>query len=117
VRERLSFLVDVGLDYLTLNRSAESLLGRRGAAHPARHADRLAPRRRALHPRRAEHRAAPARQRRLLATLKQLRDLGNTVIVVEHDEETMREADHLIDLGPGAGKHGGHVIAAGPSRR
>ena len=50
---------------------------------------------------------------RLLATLKQLRDLGNTVIVVEHDEETMREADHLIDLGPGAGKHGGHVIAAG----
>src|SRR3712207_2673536 len=51
--------------------------------------------------------------RSLLATLRQLRDLGNTVIVVEHDEETMRQADHLIDLGPGAGKHGGLVIASG----
>src|SRR5262249_59297765 len=50
---------------------------------------------------------------RLLATLRTLRDLGNTVIVVEHDEETMRAADHLIDLGPGAGKHGGNVIAEG----
>src|SRR4029434_7534165 len=50
---------------------------------------------------------------RLLATLEQLRDLGNTVIVVEHDEETMRAADHVIDLGPGAGKHGGEVIASG----
>src|SRR5207253_6320101 len=54
--------------------------------------------------------------RRLLATLKQLRDLGNTVIVVEHDEEAIREADHVIDLGPGAGAHGGHLVAQGTPR-
>src|SRR5205085_1263965 len=54
--------------------------------------------------------------RRLLATLKQLRDLGNTVIVVEHDEEAIREADHVVDLGPGAGAHGGHLVAQGTPR-
>ena len=54
---------------------------------------------------------------RLIATLERLRDLGNTVLVVEHDEGTMRAADHLVDMGPGAGEHGGHVVAAGHGRR
>ena len=118
VRERLRFLVDVGLDYLTLGRARRIALGRRGPAHPPRDPDRLAARGRALHPRRAEHRAAPARQRAAArARSRQLRDLGNTVIVVEHDEETMRAADHVIDLGPGAGRHGGEVVAEGTRRR
>jgi excinuclease ABC subunit A len=113
VRERLSFLVDVGLDYLTLNRSAESLSG--GEAQRIRLATQIGSRLVGVlyildEPSIGLHQRDNGR---LLATLKQLRDLGNTVIVVEHDEETMREADHLIDLGPGAGKHGGHVIAAG----
>ncbi len=113
VRERLSFLVDVGLDYLTLNRSAESLSG--GEAQRIRLATQIGSRLVGVlyildEPSIGLHQRDNGR---LLATLKQLRDLGNTVIVVEHDEETMREADHLIDLGPGAGKHGGHVVAAG----
>ena len=113
VRERLSFLVDVGLDYLTLNRSAESLSG--GEAQRIRLATQIGSRLVGVlyildEPSIGLHQRDNGR---LLATLKQLRDLGNTVIVVEHDEETMREADHLIDLGPGAGKHGGEVIAAG----
>ena len=113
VRERLRFLIDVGLDYLTLNRSAESLSG--GEAQRIRLATQIGSRlvgvlyildepSIGLHQRDND---------RLLATLKQLRDLGNTVIVVEHDEETIREADYIIDLGPGAGKHGGEVIASG----
>ncbi len=113
VRDRLRFLVDVGLDYLTLNRSAESLSG--GEAQRIRLATQIGSRlvgvlyildepSIGLHQRDND---------RLLNTLKQLRDLGNTVIVVEHDEETIREADYVIDLGPGAGKHGGEVIAAG----
>lgn len=113
VRERLRFLVDVGLDYLTLNRSAESLSG--GEAQRIRLATQIGSRlvgvlyildepSIGLHQRDND---------RLLATLEQLRDLGNTVIVVEHDEETIRRADYLIDLGPGAGTHGGRVIAAG----
>jgi len=113
VRERLRFLVDVGLDYLTLNRSAESLSG--GEAQRIRLATQIGSRLCGVlyildEPSIGLHQRDNSR---LLATLKQLRDLGNTVIVVEHDDETMREADHLIDLGPGAGKHGGHVIAAG----
>jgi excinuclease ABC subunit A len=113
VRERLSFLVDVGLDYLTLNRSAESLSG--GEAQRIRLATQIGSRLVGVlyildEPSIGLHQRDNAR---LLGTLKHLRDLGNTVIVVEHDEETMREADHLIDLGPGAGKHGGEVIAAG----
>ena len=113
VRERLSFLVDVGLDYLTLNRSAESLSG--GEAQRIRLATQIGSRLVGVlyildEPSIGLHQRDNGR---LLATLKQLRDLGNTVIVVEHDEETMREADHLIDLGPGAGKHGGYVVAAG----
>ncbi len=113
VKDRLRFLVDVGLDYLALNRSAESLSG--GEAQRIRLATQIGSRlvgvlyildepSIGLHQRDND---------RLLATLKQLRDLGNTVIVVEHDEETIREADYVIDLGPGAGKHGGAVIATG----
>ena len=113
VRERLRFLVDVGLDYLTLGRAAESLSG--GEAQRIRLATQIGSRLVGVlyildEPSIGLHQRDNTR---LLATLRQLRDLGNTVIVVEHDEETMREADHLIDLGPGAGKHGGQVIAAG----
>jgi excinuclease ABC subunit A len=113
VRERLRFLVDVGLDYLTLGRSAESLSG--GEAQRIRLATQIGSRlvgvlyildepSIGLHQRDNE---------RLLRTLEHLRDLGNTVIVVEHDEETIRAADYVIDLGPGAGKHGGEVVAEG----
>jgi excinuclease ABC subunit A len=113
VRERLRFLNDVGLDYLTLGRSAESLSG--GEAQRIRLATQIGSRLVGVlyildEPSIGLHQRDNAR---LLHTLRQLRDLGNTVIVVEHDEETMREADHLIDLGPGAGKHGGLVIAEG----
>ncbi len=83
--------VSVGLDYLTLARAASTPLGRREPAHPAGHPDRLRPDRRAVCAGRAQHRPAPAGQRQLIATLKRLRDLGNTVIVVEHDEDTMRD--------------------------
>jgi excinuclease ABC subunit A len=113
VRERLRFLVDVGLDYLTLGRSAESLSG--GEAQRIRLATQIGSRLVGVlyildQPSIGLHQRDNTR---LLATLEQLRDLGNTVIVVEHDEETMRAANHVIDLGPGAGKHGGQVIAAG----
>jgi excinuclease ABC subunit A len=113
VGERLRFLVDVGLDYLTLNRSAESLSG--GEAQRIRLATQIGSRLVGVlyildEPSIGLHQRDNGR---LLSTLKQLRDLGNTVIVVEHDEETIREADYVIDLGPGAGKHGGEVIAAG----
>jgi excinuclease ABC subunit A len=113
VRERLRFLVDVGLDYLTLDRSAESLSG--GEAQRIRLATQIGSRLVGVlyildEPSIGLHQRDNAR---LLGTLKHLRDLGNTVLVVEHDEETILEADHLIDLGPGAGKHGGEVIAEG----
>ncbi|HET7623525.1 MAG TPA: excinuclease ABC subunit UvrA [Gemmatimonadaceae bacterium] len=113
VRDRLRFLVDVGLDYLTLSRSAESLSG--GEAQRIRLATQIGSRLVGVlyildEPSIGLHQRDNAR---LLATLRQLRDLGNTVIVVEHDEETMREADYLIDLGPGAGRHGGLVVAEG----
>ncbi|HET8771885.1 MAG TPA: excinuclease ABC subunit UvrA [Gemmatimonadaceae bacterium] len=113
VRERLRFLVDVGLDYLTLDRSAESLSG--GEAQRIRLATQIGSKLVGVlyildEPSIGLHQRDNAR---LLGTLKRLRDLGNTVLVVEHDEETILEADHLIDLGPGAGKHGGQVIAEG----
>ena len=113
VRERLRFLVDVGLDYLTLGRAAESLSG--GEAQRIRLATQIGSRLVGVlyildEPSIGLHQRDNSR---LLATLEHLRDLGNTVIVVEHDEETMRAADHVIDLGPGAGKHGGEVIAVG----
>ncbi len=110
---RLGFLVDVGLDYLTLQRSAGTLSG--GEAQRIRLATQIGSRLMGvlyvldepsigLHPRDNE---------RLLTTLKGLRDLGNTVLVVEHDDETIRAADWIIDLGPGAGVHGGRLIAEG----
>ena len=113
VRERLRFLDDVGLDYLTLGRSAESLSG--GEAQRIRLATQIGSRLVGVlyildEPSIGLHQRDNAR---LLETLKQLRDLGNTVIVVEHDEDTIRAADHVIDLGPGAGKHGGQVVAEG----
>src|SRR4051812_9452531 len=113
VRERLRFLNDVGLEYLTLGRSAESLSG--GEAQRIRLATQIGSRLVGVlyildEPSIGLHQRDNAK---LLGTLEMLRDLGNTVIVVEHDEETMRAADHIIDLGPGAGKHGGLVIAEG----
>ncbi len=113
VRERLRFLNDVGLDYLTLGRAAESLSG--GEAQRIRLATQIGSRLVGVlyildEPSIGLHQRDNAR---LLDTLRQLRDLGNTVIVVEHDEETIMAADYVIDLGPGAGKHGGEVIAAG----
>ena len=113
VTERLRFLTNVGLDYLTLGRSAETLSG--GEAQRIRLATQIGSRlvgvlyildepSIGLHQRDNE---------RLLDTLRELRDLGNTVIVVEHDEETIRSADHVIDLGPGAGRYGGLVVAEG----
>jgi excinuclease ABC subunit A len=113
VRERLQFLVDVGLEYLTLGRAAESLSG--GEAQRIRLATQIGSRLVGVlyildEPSIGLHQRDNAR---LLATLEQLRDLGNTVIVVEHDEETIRAADYVVDLGPGAGKHGGEVIATG----
>jgi excinuclease ABC subunit A len=114
IRERLSFLVDVGLEYLTLGRSAESLSG--GEAQRIRLATQIGSRLVGVlyildEPSVGLHQRDNAR---LLRTLAALRDLGNTVIVVEHDEETIRTADHVIDLGPGAGRHGGQVVYAGP---
>ncbi len=113
VIERLRFLADVGLDYLTLDRSAETLSG--GESQRIRLASQVGSGLTGVmyildEPSIGLHQRD---NRRLLATLKQLRDLGNTVIVVEHDEEAIREADHVVDLGPGAGVHGGHLVAQG----
>ncbi|HEX8992497.1 MAG TPA: excinuclease ABC subunit UvrA [Anaerolineales bacterium] len=113
IKSRLGFLADVGLDYLTLNRSAGSLSG--GEAQRIRLATQVGSRlvgvlyvldepSIGLHPR---------DNTRLLNTLKGLRDLGNTVLVVEHDDETIREADWVVDLGPAAGEHGGRIVAEG----
>ena len=114
IQSRLGFLVNVGLDYLTLNRSAASLSG--GEAQRIRLATQVGSRLMGVlyvldEPSIGLH---PRDNTRLLNTLKGLRDLGNTVLVVEHDEETIRTADWIIDLGPGAGLHGGEVIAEGP---
>jgi excinuclease ABC subunit A len=111
---RLGFLVDVGLDYLTLERSAASLSG--GEAQRIRLATQIGSRLMGVlyvldEPSIGLH---PRDNTRLLRTLMGLRDLGNTVLVVEHDEETIRTADWVLDLGPGAGEHGGEVVAEGP---
>jgi excinuclease ABC subunit A len=114
LRARYQFLVDVGLNYLTLNRSAETLSG--GEAQRIRLASQIGAGlvgvmyildepSIGLHQRDNE---------RLLRTLTHLRDIGNTVLVVEHDEDAIRAADHVIDIGPGAGVHGGKVVAQGP---
>jgi excinuclease ABC subunit A len=113
VIERLRFLTDVGLDYLTLDRSAETLSG--GESQRIRLASQVGSGLTGVmyildEPSIGLHQRD---NQRLLTTLKQLRDLGNTVIVVEHDEEAIRAADHVLDLGPGAGVHGGHLVAEG----
>lgn len=113
IQARLNFLVDVGLDYLTLSRAAGTLSG--GEAQRIRLATQIGSGlvgvlyildepSIGLHQRDNE---------RLIQTLKRLRDLGNTLIVVEHDEDTIREGDYIVDIGPGAGVHGGEVVAAG----
>ena len=113
IKERLRFLVDVGLDYLTLERGTATLSG--GEAQRIRLATQIGAGLMGvlyildepsigLHQRDNE---------RLIATLERLRDLGNTVVVVEHDEDTIRHADYVIDMGPAAGEHGGYVVAAG----
>ncbi|MBN1230939.1 MAG: excinuclease ABC subunit UvrA [Anaerolineales bacterium] len=112
--ERLGFMVDVGLEYLTLNRSAGTLSG--GEAQRIRLATQIGSRLMGVlyvldEPSIGLH---PRDNARLLGTLKGLRDIGNTVIVVEHDEETILSSDWIIDLGPGAGEHGGQVTAEGP---
>jgi len=113
IRERLRFLVDVGLDYLTLDRQADSLSG--GEAQRIRLASQIGAGLVGVmyvldEPSIGLHQRDNAR---LLGTLERLRDLGNTVIVVEHDEDAIRLADHVVDIGPGAGVHGGEVVAQG----
>ncbi len=110
---RLNFLVNVGLNYLTLSRAAGTLSG--GEAQRIRLATQIGSGLMGVlyildEPSIGLHQRDNAK---LIATLKNLRDLGNTLIVVEHDEETMLEADYLVDIGPGAGVHGGHVVAIG----
>ena len=113
VRDRLTFLINVGLDYLTLSRSAGTLSG--GEAHRIRLATQIGSNLSGvmyildepsigLHQRDND---------RLISSLKKMRDLGNSLIVVEHDDETMKQADYLVDMGPGAGVYGGKVMAAG----
>ena len=116
IQDRLKFLIDVGLNYLTLSRSAETLSG--GEAQRIRLASQIGAGlvgvmyildepSIGLHQRDND---------RLLNTLRHLRDIGNTVIVVEHDEEAIRSADHIIDIGPGAGVHGGRIVAQGTDK-
>lgn len=113
IKNRLKFLIDVGLGYLTLDRPSETLAG--GEAQRIRLATQVGSKlvgvlyvldepSIGLHPRDTD---------KLLKTLKELRDIGNTVIVVEHDEETIREADYIVDIGPGAGEEGGYIVKTG----
>ncbi len=117
IRERLQFLSNVGLDYLTLDREASTLSG--GEGQRIRLATQIGSSLVGVlyvldEPSIGLHQRDNAR---LLATLKRLRDIGNTVLVVEHDEETIREADYVIDMGPGAGVHGGEIVSSGtPSK-
>lgn len=113
IRERLQFLVNVGLDYLTLARGAASLSG--GEAQRIRLATQIGSHLMGVlyildEPSIGLHQRDNTR---LIEALQHLRDLGNTVLVVEHDEEMMLAADYLLDIGPGAGEHGGHIVAAG----
>ena len=113
IRERLNFMINVGLDYLTLNRMAGTLSG--GEAQRIRLATQIGSQLMGVlyvldEPSIGLHQRDNAR---LIHTLQGMRDLGNTVLVVEHDEETMRAADWLLDLGPGAGKHGGELVSQG----
>ena len=117
IRDRLTFLVDVGLDYLTLDRAAATLAG--GEAQRIRLATQIGSSLMGVlyvcdEPSIGLH---PLDDARLIGTLQRLRDLGNTVLIVEHDEATMRAADHIIDLGPGAGERGGEIVAAGTPKQ
>src|SRR5207245_1968553 len=110
VNERLRFLVDVGLDYLSLARSSGTLAG--GEAQRIRLASQIGSGLVGVlyvldEPSIGLHQRD---NRRLIDTMLRLRNLGNTVIVVEHDEETIRVADHVVDIGPGAGEHGGEIV-------
>ena len=114
IRARMQFLMNVGLDYLTLDRATATLSG--GEAQRIRLATQIGSGLVGVlyildEPSIGLHQRD---NRRLIETLSGLRDLGNTVLVVEHDEETIRSADHVIDVGPGAGEHGGRIVAAGP---
>jgi excinuclease ABC subunit A len=114
IRARMQFLLDVGLDYLSLNRSAGTLAG--GEAQRIRLASQIGSGLVGVlyvldEPSIGLHQRD---NRKLIDTLLRLRDLGNTVIVVEHDEETIRVADHVVDIGPGAGEHGGEIVVSGP---
>ncbi len=117
IRARLTFLMNVGLDYLTLDRAAASLSG--GEAQRIQLATQIGSSLVGVlyildEPSIGLHQRD---NRKLIATLKALRDLGNTVLVVEHDEETMMESDYIVDLGPGAGVHGGFVVATGTPKQ
>src|SRR3982074_859077 len=114
IRTRLGFLMDVGLDYLTVDRAATTLSG--GEAQRIRLATQIGSGLMGVlyildEPSIGLHQRDNAR---LIRTLLGMRDIGNTVLVVEHDEETIRTADWIIDVGPGAGEHGGEIIAEGP---
>jgi excinuclease ABC subunit A len=114
IRARLTFLVDVGLDYLTLDRAAATLSG--GEAQRIRLATQIGSSLMGVlyvcdEPSIGLH---PVDDARLIRTLERLRDLGNTVLIVEHDESMMRAADWIVDMGPGAGEHGGRVVVDGP---
>src|SRR5207245_11793524 len=111
---RLGFLLDVGLDYLTLDRASATLAG--GEAQRIRLATRIGSGLAGVlyvldEPSIGLHQRD---NHRLLETLIRLRDLGNTLIVVEHDEDTIRAADWVVDIGPGAGEHGGKIVTSGP---
>ena len=114
ILERLRFMIDVGLDYLTIDRAANTLSG--GESQRIRLATQIGSKLMGVlyildEPSIGLHQRD---NRRLINTLLSLRDLGNTLIVVEHDEETIRSADYMVDIGPAAGEHGGEIIAAGP---
>ena len=114
IEARARFLLNIGLDYLTLSRRAATLSG--GESQRIRLATQIGSGLMGVlyvcdEPSIGLH---PADDHRLIKTLKNLRDLGNTILIVEHDEAIMRAADHIVDLGPGAGEHGGHVVASGP---
>jgi excinuclease ABC subunit A len=117
IKERLTFLDNVGVGYLDLNRTAATLSG--GEAQRLRLATQIGSQLVGVlyildEPSIGLHQRDNGR---LISTLERLRDLGNTVLVVEHDEQMMRSSDHLLDMGPGAGEHGGHVVAEGPARK
>jgi excinuclease ABC subunit A len=116
IRERLTFLENVGVGYLQLDRAAATLSG--GEAQRLRLATQIGSQLVGVlyildEPSIGLHQRDNGK---LITTLERLRDLGNTVLVVEHDEQMMRSADHLVDMGPGAGEHGGHVVAEGPAK-